>query len=206
MSDKRRRQRMTSHERREQLIAVARAVFGSKTFEAATVEEIAAEAGVSKPVVYEHFGGKEGLYAVVVDREVNTLLDAIRTSLTTPQGPRQTLEAATIAFLDYVETNSDGFRILGRDSAVGSGSGSFATILNDIASEVEGILADQFRDSELDPKMAPMYAQMLTGMVAMTGQWWLDARRPSKADVAAHVVNLAWNGLRGLRPQPRRNR
>jgi hypothetical protein len=48
-----------------------------------------------------------------------------------------------------------------------------------------------------------MYAQMLTGMVALTGQWWLDARKPKKADVAAHLVNLAWNGLSGLEPKPK---
>ena len=47
-----------------------------------------------------------------------------------------------------------------------------------------------------------MYSQMLVGMVALTGQWWLDARRPKKSDVAAHLVNLAWNGLSGLEPDP----
>ena len=62
------RVRMTSAERREQLIAVSRSLFASRGFEGTSVEEIAARAQVSKPVVYEHFGGKEGLYAVVVDR------------------------------------------------------------------------------------------------------------------------------------------
>ena len=47
-----------------------------------------------------------------------------------------------------------------------------------------------------------MYAQMLVGMVALTGQWWLDARKPKKAEVAAHLVNLAWNGLSGLEAKP----
>ena len=47
-----------------------------------------------------------------------------------------------------------------------------------------------------------MYAQMLVGMVALTGQWWLEVRKPRKADVAAHLVNLAWNGLSGLEPKP----
>ena len=63
---------MTSAERREQLIVIARGLFAQKGFEATSVEEIAARAEVSKPVVYEHFGGKEGLYAVVVDREVRS--------------------------------------------------------------------------------------------------------------------------------------
>jgi AcrR family transcriptional regulator len=67
--------RMTGAERREQLIGIARGLFAERGFEGTSVEEIAASASVSKPVVYEHFGGKEGLYAVVVDREVRTLLD-----------------------------------------------------------------------------------------------------------------------------------
>ncbi|HEX8509920.1 MAG TPA: TetR/AcrR family transcriptional regulator [Propionibacteriaceae bacterium] len=193
---------MTSADRREQLIDVARALFASRGFEGTSVEEIASRAEVSKPVVYEHFGGKEGLYAVVVDREVRTLLDGIRGSLTSGR-QRELIEQAALSLLDYIEHNTDGFRILARDSSVGSTSGSFATILSDIASQVEGILVDEFKRRGLDPKTAPMYAQMLVGMVAMTGQWWLDTRRPKKPEVAAHLVNLAWNGLSGLEARPK---
>ncbi|MFP5282070.1 MAG: TetR/AcrR family transcriptional regulator [Actinomycetes bacterium] len=196
------RVRMTSAERREQLIDVSRALFAHRGLEGTSVEEIAAQAQVSKPVVYEHFGGKEGLYAVVVDREVRTLLDGIQSSLTSGR-QRELIEQAALALLDYIETNTDGFRILARDSSVGSTSGSFATILSDVASRVEGILEAEFKQRGLDPKTAPMYAQMLVGMVAMTGQWWLDARRPKKPEVAAHLVNLAWNGLRDLEAKPK---
>ena len=196
------RVRMTSAERREQLIAVSRSLFASRGYEGTSVEEIAAQAQVSKPVVYEHFGGKEGLYAVVVDREVRTLLDGIRSSLTSGR-QRELIEQAALALLDYIESNTDGFRILARDSSVGSTSGSFATILGDIASQVEGILSDEFKRRGLDPRTAPMYAQMLVGMVALTGQWWLGERRPKKTEVAAHLVNLAWNGLSGLEANPR---
>lgn len=107
--------RMSGRERREQLISVGRTLFADKGFEAVSVEEIAATAGVSKPVVYEHFGGKEGLYAVVVDREMNQLLTTISGAL---QGthPRQLLEQAGMALFDYIESQPDGFRILVRDS------------------------------------------------------------------------------------------
>lgn len=196
------RVRMTSADRREQLITVSRSLFALRGFEGTSVEEIAARAEVSKPAVYEHFGGKEGLYAVVVDREVRTLLDGIRGSLTSGR-QRELIEQAALALLDYIEHHTDGFRILSRDSSVGSTSGSFATILSDIASQVEGILVDEFKRRDLEPKTAPMYAQMLVGMVALTGQWWLDARRPKKPEVAAHLVNLAWNGLSGLEARPR---
>jgi AcrR family transcriptional regulator len=192
---------MTSAERREQLITIARGLFAQKGYEATSVEEIANRAEVSKPVVYEHFGGKEGLYAVVVDREVRSLLDGVTHSLTAGRA-HELVEQAALALLDYIENNADGFRILVRDSPVGSSTGSFISILSDVGTRVEHILAEEFKRRGLDPKNAPMYAQMLVGMVALTGQWWLDARKPRKQDVAAHLVNLAWNGLSGLEAKP----
>jgi AcrR family transcriptional regulator len=198
---RRTRGRMTSAERREQLIAIARRLFAERGFDGASVEEIAARAEVSKPVVYEHFGGKEGLYAVVVDREVRQLLDMMRSALTSGQ-PRELLEQAALALLDYIEQSSDGFRILVRDSPIGSSSGSFVSIISDVATRVEHILAAEFKARGYDAKAAPMYAQMLVGMVGTTGQWWLDARQPSKDVVAKHLVNLAWHGLSGLEKNP----
>jgi AcrR family transcriptional regulator len=196
------RSRMTGKQRREQLIEVGRKLFADKGFEGTTVEEIAAKASVSKPMVYEHFGGKEGLYAVVVDREIASLLGGITGALSADLGSRETLERAAGALLDYIESSTDGFRILVRDSPAGQSTGSFASLISDVASQVEHILAAEFKRRRLDPKTAPLYAQMLVGMVALTGQWWLDSRKMKKADVAAHLVNLAWNGLAGLEKKP----
>src|ERR1700710_3194812 len=96
------RVRMTGRERREQLVAVGRSLFAEKGFEATSIEEIAARAGVSKPVVYEHFGGKEGLYAVVIDREMSALLDRITSALTNNRS-RVRVETVALALLTYVE-------------------------------------------------------------------------------------------------------
>ncbi|TXS55546.1 TetR/AcrR family transcriptional regulator [Streptomyces sp. t39] len=197
-----RRVRMTGAERREQLLDIGRTLFAEKGFEGTSVEEIAAKAGVSKPVVYEHFGGKEGLYAVVVDREMRQLLDMVTGALTAGH-PRELLEQAAFALLDYIETYTDGFRILVRDSPVAQSTGTFASLISDIATQVEDILGLEFKNRGFDPKLAPLYAQALVGMVALTGQWWVDARRPKKAEVAAHLVNLAWHGLDGLEQKPR---
>jgi AcrR family transcriptional regulator len=192
---------MTAAERREQLIEIARRLFAERGFDGTSIEEVAARALVSKPVVYEHFGGKEGLYAVVVDREVRSLLAMMQDSLTAGH-PRMLLEQAALALLDYIEHSSDGFRILVRDSPIGSASGSFVSIIGDIASRVEHILVAEFTARGFDAEAAPMYAQMLVGMVGTTGQWWLDARKPSKDVVAAHLVNLAWHGLAGMEKRP----
>ncbi len=198
--------RMTGQERREQLLNVGRKLFAEKGFETVTVEEIAAKADVSKPVVYEHFGGKEGLYAVVVDREMNFLLDSITQSLTGSRNDgasaRELVEQAGMALFDYIDSNPQGFRILVRDSPVTAQTGSFASLMVDIATQVEDVLAAEFKSHGINDKYAPMYSQMLVGMVAFTGQWWLDVRKPKKEEVVAHVVNLAWNGLRNLDTKP----
>ncbi|WP_283135392.1 TetR family transcriptional regulator [Rhizohabitans arisaemae] len=195
------RKRMTGKERREQLLNIGRMLFADKGFDGTSIEEIAAVAKVSKPVVYEHFGGKEGLYAVVVDREMDRLLSMMTTSLTAAH-PRVRLERAALALLQYIEESSEGFRILVRDSQGTTGAGGFASLLNDIASQVEHILTEEFKNRKIDPKYSSMYAQMLVGMVALTGQWWLDVRKPKREEVAAHLVNLAWNGLTGLEAKP----
>jgi AcrR family transcriptional regulator len=193
--------RMSSAQRREQLIAVGRRIFAEKGLDATSVEEVAARAKVSKPVVYEHFGGKEGLYAVVVDREVRSLLDRITTALTGGH-PRELLEQAALALLDYIEEETDGFRILVRESPVGSATGNFSSVLNDVAHQVEHILAREFKTRGYDGKLAELYSQALVGMVALVGQWWREARKPRKDRVAAHLVNLAWNGLSHLEAKP----
>jgi AcrR family transcriptional regulator len=193
---------MTGKERREQLLDIGRRLFAERGLDGTSIEEIAARAGVSKPVVYEHFGGKEGLYAVVVDREVGRFLE-MATRLLEGDDNMQKYQAAAVSLLRYIQDNADGFRILVRDSNPTSGSGTFASLISDIAGQVEYILGDVLKERGYDPKLAPMYAQMLVGMVAFTGQWWLDARKPNLEVVAAHLVNLAWNGLSQLDPQPR---
>ena len=194
---------MTGRERREQLVRVGRQVFAEKGFDMASVEEIAARATVSKPIVYEHFGGKEGLYAVVVDREVSTLLADLERSLSDQRAhPRLLMERAALAFLSYIDENEDGFRILVRDSPVSQAGGTFSSLLTDVARRVEDILAAQLKMHSYPTRDATLYAQMLVGMVAYTGQWWVETRTPTKEVVAARMVNLSWYGLVALQKEP----
>jgi AcrR family transcriptional regulator len=195
------RVRMTGQERRTQLLDVGRKLFAERGFDATSIEEVAARAGVTKPVVYEHFGGKEGLYAVVVDREMERVLAGVTGALSGGSA-RELLEQTALAFLVYIEEQPDGFRILVRDSPVASSSGTFASLISDIATQVEHILAREFKTRGYDAKLASLYSQALVGMVALTGQWWLDARKPKRDEVAAHLVNLAWNGLSHLEEKP----
>src|SRR5688572_12019204 len=106
--------RLTATARRAQLIEVGKAVFAERGYEATSVEEIAERAKVSKPIVYEHFGGKEGLYAVIVDREMENVVRRIAGAIESGS-PRERLEGAALAFLTYVEEDPDGFAVLSRE-------------------------------------------------------------------------------------------
>ncbi|WP_197285031.1 TetR/AcrR family transcriptional regulator [Sciscionella sediminilitoris] len=194
---------MTGVQRRTQLLDVARSLFAEKGFEATSIEEIAARAGVSKPVVYEHFGGKEGVYAVVVDREMQVLMNRMVAAVSADEDPKLLLERAALALLNYVDSNADGFLILARDSPVASTSGTFSSLLNDIATQAEEVIGVYFDRQGHDRKLAALYAQALVGMVAFTGQWWLVTGKPRMEEVAAHLVNIAWHGLENLESRPR---
>ena len=195
------RTRMTGAERREQLLGIARAVFAEKGYEATSIEEIAERAGVTRPVVYEHFGGKEGIHAVVVDREVTRLSDLLATALREAGSNREAAEWAAAAFLRFIEEESNGFRILTRDAPSGAGR-SLASVLSDVAARTEQLLAAAFERRGFDPQIAPMYAQMLVGAVAQVGEWWLEVGDPPRDVVAAHIINLMWNGLGAMKPDP----
>jgi AcrR family transcriptional regulator len=191
---------MTGAQRRQQLLDVGREVFARRGYDGASIEELAACAEVSKPVVYEHFGGgKEELYAVVVDREMQRLLDRFTAALAAGGSPRRLLERAALVLLDYIEEDTDGFRVLSRDSPAGSADGH-ASLIGEVAHRVEHVLGAQLAARGHDPALAGLYSQALVGMVAQVGQWWLARRSPSKAEVAAHLVDLAYAGLAHLQP------
>ena len=194
--------RLTASARRTQLIETARGVFAKRGYEATSMEEIAAKAKVSKPIVYEHFGGKEGLYAVLVDREMDYVVSRIAEAIGTGT-PRQRVERAAMAFLSYVRDQPDGFVVLSRDAPVALARGGMSSLLNDVAERVADVFTSTFRKAGYDPKTAPIYAHALVGMVTFVGQWWTETRKPPVEDVASHIAALAWMGLRHLPKRPR---
>jgi len=194
--------RLSAAARRTQLIEIARMVFAQHGYEATSVEEIAARAQVSKPIVYEHFGGKEGLYAVLVDREMDYVVKRISEAISAGT-PRQRVERAALAFLSYVRDQPDGFMVLSRDAPVTLARGGMSSLLNDVAERVADVFTTTFKKAGYDPKTAPIYAHALVGMVTFVGQWWTETRKPPVEDVASHLAALAWMGLRHLPKRPK---
>jgi AcrR family transcriptional regulator len=196
------RVRMSALQRRDQLIEVSRGVFAERGFDAASIEEIAAAARISKPVIYEHFGDKESLYAIVVDREM-TLLMSMMTEALTSDRPRVLLEQAATALFDYIDMHTDGFFVLLRPHPRGDQrGGTFGTVMREVADHLTDRLVPVCKRYGYSVKLAPMYAHMLVGMVALTGEWWAEVRKPSKEVVITQVVNMAWNGVSHLEREP----
>ena len=193
--------RLSASARRTQLLEIARGIFAQRGYEATSVEEIAARAKVSKPIVYEHFGGKEGLYAVLVDREMEHVVSRIAEAITSGT-PRERVERAALSFLTYVRDQPDGFVVLSRDAPVALARGGMSSLLNDVAERVSDVFMTNFKKAGYDPKAAPIYAHALVGMVTFVGQWWTETRKPSVEDVASHLAALAWMGLRHLPKRP----
>ncbi|MEZ7898608.1 MAG: TetR/AcrR family transcriptional regulator [Flaviflexus sp.] len=215
-----RKVRMSRSERRLQLIEIARASFAHRGYDATSIEEITMAAGISKPVLYEHFGGKEGLYQVIVDREINLLMTTLTESLPSDVSPRKALEHSIVALLDYLETNPDGYRLLAHQSPAGVSTGVFSPIIGEVTEHLTDLLAEMFNRQGFDSTSSPVYGQLLGGAVAQVGQWWISEKDAaesgepataggepvaplSKEDVAAHTVNLLWNGLHHLELRPR---
>ena len=193
--------RLSAKQRRAQLLGVAKQTFADLGYDGATVEEIAARAGVSKPVVYEHFGGKEGLFAVVVDHERSRLLDMITSRLADDVGGREQIRSSAMAFLDYLDDDPAGFRVLTRDSPAGFGQQSMAGLLGDVADTAEAVLRANLERAGVDTAPARLYAHALVGMVVHVGALWTEDRSPDKATVAEWLTGLVYEGLQrvGLR-------
>jgi AcrR family transcriptional regulator len=192
--------RLTAAARRTQLIEVGRTVFAERGFEATSVEEIAARAKVSKPVLYDHFGGKDGLYQAVVDREIERIVQRVAASVAAGS-PRARIEQAALAYLTYVEDHPEGFAVLQRDTP--AVSGGIPALMYDLADKVSNVFCEQFDEGGYDTAMAPIYAHALVGMVAFVGQWWTDSEDPPPvATIANHIAALAWTGLRHLPKRP----
>ncbi len=192
------RTRLSAGERRTQLVEVGRAVFAERGYEGTSVEEIAERARISKPIVYEHFGGKEGLYAVIVDREMEYVVRRISDAISEGT-PKERIEGAALAFMRYVEERPDGFAVLTRDAPSQAG---LANLLAAVGGRVDDVVSSEFVKAGYDPAAAPLYAQALIGTVTFVGQWWVENPEMSAEEAASHLAALAWMGLRRLPRRP----
>src|ERR1700709_1813917 len=191
----RRGNRLPRDERRGQLLIAASEVFVESGYHAAGMDEIADRAGVSKPVLYQHFSSKLELYLAVLNRHVDNLVSGVQNALSATTDNRRRLHSAVQAFFDFIEHDSQGHRLIFENDYVTEPEVA-AQVRVATESCIDAVFALISADSGLDHHRARMIAVGLVGISVDCARYWLDSDRPiSKSDAVDGTVAFAWGGL-----------
>jgi AcrR family transcriptional regulator len=190
---------MRAPERRAQLLDVARRVFGNSGFHAVSMETVAKEAGVTKPILYDHFPSKKHLYLALIDADLAVLHDDVRGALDSPTGNRERIRASFQAYFDFVDEHAEGFRLLMQET-VGA-EDEFRNRVSQVRDQILGEVADLIvRESKglLDREHAEIVALALIGMVETVAQREPGGRPEKRREAVDVLVRLAWRGITEL--------
>ncbi len=198
--------RLSAADRRRQLVAVALDLFAERGFNATTMDDIAERAGVTKPLLYQHFASKRALYLELVDGVSHDMVEAIATSAAAASGPRQQVEAGFAAYFQFVATSTTAFRrIFGSDIPDDPElSGALRRVE---AAAVDAV--DVLIDAGLEPEHRRLLAQAVMGMAEAASRYWLASTDDSDFDdhqarvaqatvMARRLADMAWAGLRSV--------
>jgi AcrR family transcriptional regulator len=184
------------------LLETACGVFAKRGFEAATLEQIAEQAGVSRPILYNHFGNKQGLFEAVVAAEIARVEAVVAEALAGAGDPREILERGQRAFFRYVREHPDGHGVLTRDAPIHLSDSGLGVMVEGLAKNLTEVIAAGFRSAGLDSAPAPLYAYGLIGLNSMVGRWWHGHPEMSLDAVTDLTTSLLWNGFSGLGESP----
>jgi AcrR family transcriptional regulator len=186
-ANSRRTSRLPRGARRLQLLRAAQDVFVAQGFHAAAMDDIADRAGVSKPVLYQHFPGKRELYLALLEEHVSELADRVAEAMGGTDDNRARVDAAVGAYFDFIDAEGEAFRLV--FESVDRGTGVC----------VEAIAEVIAADTGVDPERALLLASGLTGLSETSARWWLPRKGTVSRDEAVGLVSaLAWRGISGF--------
>jgi AcrR family transcriptional regulator len=187
--------RLRAAERRAQLLGVARRLFARDGYRGASMESIAEAAGVTKPVLYQHFSSKRALYSALLAGELGRLTQELEAAFSQAGSNAERLRQGFGAYLEFVDQHEDAFRLLFTE-ALGLDADfqdQVAEFRRWVAGRVAAIIA---AEAGLDLPRARGLAAAIVGMAEGAAGWWLDERRPLDADeLADELAGLAWKGF-----------
>lgn len=193
--------RLSAEARRAQLLSVAREVFAEDGYPGAAMEKIAQRAGVTKPVLYQHFEGKKELYLALLDSDMSRLLAQVSGAIESAHDNPSRIRKGLAAYFNYIEANVDSFRLLFRETmgADPEFRESIDRFHDAAATSIGAIIADETGKSL---ELAELLARGIMGMSEAAATWWLDRKQEiEKAELVESLAELAWRGLAAL---PRR--
>ena len=196
--DRPRSARLPRLARRTQLLGAAQEVFVAQGYHAAAMDDIADRAGVSKPVLYQHFPGKLELYLALLDQHCEALVDAVRSALESTSDNKQRVAATMNAYFQFVEHESGAFRLVFESDLVNERAvrDRVSKAELDCARLISAVIAE---DTGLGQEEAMVLAVGLTGISQVTARYWLSSGMPVPRDTAAQLISqLAWRGIAGF--------
>ena len=192
--------RMPAAERRRQLLDTALVVFSAHGFHGASMNDVADAAGVTKPVLYQHFASKRDLFGELIDAVGADLADIVGTAGATGPGPREQVEQGFVAYFRWVDTNRDAFALL-----FGSGARRDEAFAEGVR-KVEHLLADSIAaliHADIDEEHRRTLAHGLVGLAEGTSRHWIDDGLDLDPEVLGRwVADLAYAGLRSVHRLP----
>ncbi|WP_420814370.1 TetR/AcrR family transcriptional regulator [Jiangella ureilytica] len=189
---------MPRDQRRAQLLGAAREVFVAQGYHAAAMDDIADRAGVSKPVLYQHFPGKLELYVALLDASKNELLEILHRAMASTDDNKQRVIATVNAYFEFVDNDSGGYRLLFESDLPNEPvvRERLDRLTEVCSQEVSQIIAD---DTGLPPEESNLLAVGLVGIAQVTARYWLSAGGSIPREAAAELVAaLGWRGIRGF--------
>ena len=183
--------------RRRQLLGAAREVFVAQGYHAAAMDEIAERAGVSKPVLYQHFPGKLELYLALLDESAAELIDAVSQALASTSDNSERVPATFRAFFDYVSGVGEAFRLVFESDL--SNEPAVRARLNQTMYECAGMVSEFIRsDAGVSDEEADLLGMALVGMAQVSSRYWLSTDRVIPQSQAEDLLaRLAWRGISG---------
>ena len=189
--------RMPRKARRAQLLESALEVFVAQGYHAAAMDDIAERAGVSKPVLYQHFPGKLDLYLALLDVSCDTIIDNCRAALDSTDDNKQRVAAAMAVFYDYVAGESGAFRLVFESDLTNDPSvrEHVERVTTECAAMIAAVIHE---DTGLADEASRLLAVSLVGMAQVSARYWLaEGSEMTRDDAAALIAGLAWRGIRG---------
>ena len=194
----RRTSRLPRGARRLQLLQAAQDVFVAQGFHAAAMDDIADRAGVSKPVLYQHFPGKRELYLALLEEQVDELAERVGRAMADTDDNRERVNGAVGAYFDFIDSEGEAFRLV-FESDLRNDADVRAVVDRGTRVCVEAIAEVIAADTGADPERALLLASGLTGLAETSARWWLPRKGTVSRDEAVTLMAaLAWRGISGF--------
>ena len=193
------RKRLSAVERRAGILEAASEVFADRGYHASSIDDIARAAGISKALIYEHFGSKEELYLSLIGLHAGELLERLAENAATGPPGSERLERGIDVFFRFVEERRAAWRMLFREAADPDVAAALERVVGGVTDLVADLIAAdpavQADEDPRGPEAIEMLAQLVVGSAQSLANWWADHEDVPRERLVQIVMEFAWLGL-----------